>query len=44
MAPRRPPDILRKSHAHTEGTTRASDRRELVLDSIAELPLKLWDR
>jgi len=29
MAPRRPPDILRKSHAHTEGKTRASDKREL---------------
>lgn len=29
MAPRRPPDILRKSHAHSEGRTRARDKREL---------------
>ena len=29
MAPRRPPDILRKSHAHSEGKTRARDRRAL---------------
>lgn len=27
--PRRPPDILRKSHAHTEGKSRASDKRAL---------------
>lgn len=27
--PRRPPDILRKSHAHTEGKIRASDKRAL---------------
>lgn len=29
MAPRRPPDILRKSHAHSEGKTRAQEKREL---------------
>jgi len=29
MAPRRPPDILRKSHAHSEGKERARARREL---------------
>jgi HAD superfamily hydrolase (TIGR01458 family) len=29
MAPRRPPDILRKSHAHSAGKTRARDKREL---------------
>lgn len=27
--PRRPPDILRKSHAHSEGDTRARGKREL---------------
>lgn len=29
MTSRRPPDILRKSHAHSEGKTRARDRRDL---------------
>lgn len=29
MAPRRPPDILRKSHAHTDGKPRARDKAEL---------------
>jgi phospholysine phosphohistidine inorganic pyrophosphate phosphatase len=29
MTPRRPPDILRKSHAHTEGKGRAKDKRAL---------------
>ena len=29
MAPRRPPDLLRKSHAHTEGRSRDRQRREL---------------
>jgi HAD superfamily hydrolase (TIGR01458 family) len=29
MAPRRPPDILRKSHAHTEGKVRSRSKREL---------------
>lgn len=32
MAPRRPPDILRKSHAHSEGKTRARDKRALEQD------------
>jgi len=32
MAPRRPPDILRKSHAHSEGKTRARDKRALEED------------
>ena len=27
--PRRPPDILRKSHAHTEGKLRSADKRAL---------------
>jgi HAD superfamily hydrolase (TIGR01458 family) len=41
MAPRRPPDILRKSHAHVEGRTRAKEKRELenaVEESIASDP------
>jgi HAD superfamily hydrolase (TIGR01450 family) len=29
MAPRRPPDILRKSHAHTEGKARAKGKQQL---------------
>lgn len=29
MGPRRPPDILRKSHAHSDGKPRARDQREL---------------
>ncbi len=32
MAPRRPPDILRKSHAHSDGKTRARDKRALEED------------
>jgi hypothetical protein len=39
MVPRRPPDILRKSHAHSAGKTRASDKRELernLAESIDE--------
>lgn len=32
MAPRRPPDILRKSHAHSDGKTRARAKRDLELD------------
>ena len=32
MAPRRPPDILRKSHAHSDGKTRARDKRALDQD------------
>jgi HAD superfamily hydrolase (TIGR01458 family) len=32
MAPRRPPDILRKSHAHSEGKTRARQKRDLEQD------------
>lgn len=39
MAPRRPPDILRKSHAHSEGKTRAADRRSLrhsIDDSLTD--------
>jgi HAD superfamily hydrolase (TIGR01458 family) len=32
MAPRRPPDILRKSHAHSDGKTRARDKRVLEQD------------
>jgi len=39
MAPRRPPDILRKSHAHTAGRTRSQEQLELeaALDeAIAE--------
>lgn len=33
---RRPPDILRKSHAHSPGDTRARDKRELeqAIDEI----------
>jgi HAD superfamily hydrolase (TIGR01458 family) len=29
MAPRRPPDILRKSHAHSDGDARSRDKRAL---------------
>lgn len=36
MAPRRPPDILRKSHAHTEGKVRASDKRDLERELASE--------
>jgi HAD superfamily hydrolase (TIGR01458 family) len=32
MAPRRPPDILRKSHAHSEGKIRAKGKRALERD------------
>ena len=32
MAPRRPPDILRKSHAHSDGKTRARAKRDLEQD------------
>jgi len=35
MAPRRPPDILRKSHAHTEGKARARSKRDL-LDELTQ--------
>jgi hypothetical protein len=35
MASRRPPDILRKSHAHSAGKVRASDKRDLER-SLAE--------
>jgi len=35
MAPRRTPDILRKSHAHAEGRTRTRDKRELE-DAVSE--------
>lgn len=35
MAPRRPPDILRKSHAHSEGKTRERDKRALD-EALAE--------
>ena len=35
MAPRRPPDILRKSHAHSEGKTRAKEKRDLE-DNLAD--------
>ena len=35
MAKRRPPDILRKSHAHTERKERAQDKQALR-DELAE--------
>jgi len=37
MGPRRPPDILRKSHAHSDGKPRARDKAELrdALDETA---------
>lgn len=37
MGPRRPPDILRKSHAHSDGKLRAKDKSELrdALDETA---------
>lgn len=41
MGSRRPPDILRKSHAHSEGKARARGRQELrrALDNSVEAPV-----
>jgi phospholysine phosphohistidine inorganic pyrophosphate phosphatase len=41
MGPRRPPEILRKSHAHSEGKPREKDKRELreALDESLTAPL-----
>ncbi len=49
MTPRRPPDLLRKSHAHSEGKVRAKDKSTLrealsaSIDEIATDPALLID-